>query len=57
LHCHHFSNVADGWWREECAWLFGHCWARVESTLHKLFFSPSCCWGYSKHLLERFRLL
>jgi hypothetical protein len=23
-HCLHFSNVADGTWQEEHAWLFGH---------------------------------
>jgi hypothetical protein len=54
--CLHFSNAADGWWREH-AWLFGYRWARVESTLHKLFYSQSCWWGYGKHLLVRFQLL
>jgi hypothetical protein len=42
---------------QEHAWLFGHCWACVESTLHILFVSLSSWWGYCKHLLERFKLL
>jgi hypothetical protein len=33
------------WWRGEHAWLFGYRSAHLESTLHKLFFSPSCWWG------------
>jgi len=56
-HCLHFSNIADGTWQEEHAWLFGHHWACVESTLHKLPISPSCWWGYGKHLLEIYWLL
>jgi hypothetical protein len=52
MHCLHFSNAADGRWQEH-TWLLGS-WARVESTLHKLFISPSCWWGYGKQLLERF---
>ena len=50
LHWLNFFNTADGWQLEH-AWLFGYHRAHVESTLHKLFFSPSCWWGYSKHLL------
>jgi hypothetical protein len=57
MHCLHSSNAADGWWQEQHAWLFGHCWACVESTLHKLFVSPRWWWGYVNHLLERFLLL
>jgi len=25
MHCLHFSNAADGWWKAEHAWLFDHC--------------------------------
>jgi len=57
MHCLHFSNAAYGWWQEEQAWLFGHCSACVESTLHKLFIFPVWWWGYVNHLLERFLLL
>ena len=50
MHCFHFSNSADGRRQEEHAWLFARCWAHVESTLHKLFVSPSCWWGYGEIL-------
>ena len=51
MHCLLFSNAAYGCWQEH-AWLFGHRWARMESTLHELFFSPGCWWGYYKYLLR-----
>jgi hypothetical protein len=52
VHCLNFCNTADGWWQEKQASGYR---VHVESTLHKLFISPSCWWGCSKHLLERFR--
>ena len=51
-----FLHAADGWWQEEHMWSFGHHRVLVESTLHRLFVSPSCWSGYGKHMLERFWL-
>ena len=40
MHCLHFCDTADVWWQDECAWLLGHLWAHVESTLNRLYFPP-----------------
>ena len=57
MQCLPSSKAADGWRQEAHTQLCGHRWAHVESSLHRLFVSPSCWWGYSKHFLERLRLL
>jgi hypothetical protein len=55
MHCLHFSNAAYGWWQKH-AWFFGHRWARMKYTMHKLLVSPGCWWGNYKYLLDRFPL-